>query len=330
MHLRNAVEKTMYVVIITNTFLQLVTLPTNLMLMIDKRHHYHHGPLYSAYVFFCLCVILAVIIEFVIYGRAFRKKNRKSLYVIMVILLASLLVQEIVPDFRIAYLGMTCCGALLFIYYSEFSQLQTDDILTEQKIRLMLSQIKPQFLYNALGLIEELCDLDPKRAKEATRLFSKYLRGNMDAIKADKLIPFEQELRHTKLYLELEKIRSEEELEIEYQIETTDFFIPPLSLEPIVENAVKHGIRKRTDGRGKVLIKTVEYEDKFCVCVIDNGVGFDAREHQFKMQTGKGEGRGGVPNVRTRIQQICKGAVDVTSIPGAGTIATIDIPKKRK
>ena len=324
MHLNNLVQKILYSMILLNICVQMVTIPTNLMLVIDKDHQYHHGPLFNFYIALCLCVIVTLIIEFIIFGNTFRKKNRKSLYAIMLIVVSGLVIQETFSNIRIAYLGMSIGCALMFIHYSEFTQLKTDDILTEQKIRLMLSQIKPHFLYNSLGSIEALCDLDPKSAKQATRLFARYLRGNMEAITADTLIPFEQELQHTKLYLELEKIRFEDALEVNFKIDAVDFMIPPLTLEPIVENAVKHGIRKKPDGRGRVMIKTSEYADKYCVSVIDDGVGFDSREK-------KDDGRShvGVTNVRTRLKQICNASLEIVSIPGAGTIATIEIPKDK-
>ena len=188
----------------------------------------------------------------------------------------------------------------------------------------MLSQIKPHFLYNTLGSIEALCERDPKAAKLATRKFSKYLRGNMNSLTEEALIPFEKELQHTQLYLELEQIRFGEALRVEYEIGAHDFFIPPLTLEPIVENAVKHGIRKNADGRGTVSIAAAETPGFYRLTVTDDGAGFDPQA-----VPDDGEPHIGIRNVRERLDRICGGTLSIDSAPGRGSIVTILLPKER-
>ena len=188
----------------------------------------------------------------------------------------------------------------------------------------MMTQIKPHFLYNSLGAIEALCDSDPKAAKDATVKFSRYLRGNMDSISAEGLIDFEKELAHTKLYLELEKLRFEDALEIRYDISCTDFKTPVLTLEPLVENAVRHGVRKNEDGVGYVAVSTSEYSDRYEIAVTDNGPGFDVTAVMDD-----GNSHIGIENVRSRLKAVCSGKLQINSVPGQGTTATIIIPKGR-
>ncbi len=194
--------------------------------------------------------------------------------------------------------------------------------LTERKRAIMLSQIQPHFLYNALGAIRELCVSDPKKAEKATIDFSEFLRGNMDSLTTEKLIPFTQELQHTKHYLDLEKMRFEERLEIVYDINTSDFRMPTLALQPIVENAVRYGITKREEG-GTLTITTKEDKNNYIIIVEDDGIGFDIhKKHE------DGRSHIGINNVSERIKTMCNGSLDIVSTENVGTVATITIPKE--
>ena len=193
--------------------------------------------------------------------------------------------------------------------------------LSESNNSLVLSQIQPHFLYNALTSIYRLCDVKPEAAKEAVSNFSKYLRGNLDSIKQTKMISFADELKHLQAYLSLEKIRYDDDLDIKYDIKTTEFFIPPLTVQPLVENAVNHGISDLPGG-GLVTISTEEKRDYYEIRVSDNGVGFDP-------ETVPEDGRShlGIMNVRSRLNIMCHGTLDIKSAPGDGTVAIIQIPK---
>lgn len=185
----------------------------------------------------------------------------------------------------------------------------------------MLSQIQPHFLYNALAVIQDMCHGKAPEAEQATVEFSEFLRGNLDSLRADSPIPFTQELRHTKCYLSLEKKRFGENLKVEYDIGIDDFCIPALSLQPIVENAVRYGVMKRVNG-GTVKIMTRETEAAYILQVIDDGIGFDPMQP-------KEDGRThiGISNVKERIRILCGGSLNIESAPGKGTAATIMLPK---
>lgn len=126
--------------------------------------------------------------------------------------------------------------------------------LAEQRIDIMLSQIQPHFLYNSLTAIRRLCDHDPQQAKQSIRDFALFLQANMDSLKSKTPIPFDQELVHVESYLALELQRFQNRLRVVYDITCRDFSVPPLSLQPIVENAVRHGVLKREEG-GTVTIR---------------------------------------------------------------------------
>lgn len=194
--------------------------------------------------------------------------------------------------------------------------------LMESKIAIMLSQIQPHFLYNSISCIQELCLLEPKKAYDALAQFAHFLRGNMDSLTSTRPIPFEQELRHVKNYLALEKIRFEERLSVEYQIEEEGFFIPALTIQPIVENAVRYGISKKKSG-GTVMITSRSDGEEIVVTVSDDGVGFDTTQFIDKKD---GRSHVGMENVRNRLKSQCNGRLEVTSSP-EGTTVRIILPK---
>jgi len=201
-------------------------------------------------------------------------------------------------------------------------KLQTERKLSESRISIMLSQIQPHFLYNALAVISRLCDKDPAEAKKATISFSNYLRANMNLLERTEPIPFENELNHTIGFMNLEKAMYGEALNVIYDIQTKNFTLPALTMQPIVENSVKHGIGKK-EGGGTITISTKETDNDYLVIVSDDGVGFE----QDKIND-DGQQHIGINNVRIRLSAQCGGSLEIESKPGEGTTTRIIIPKQ--
>ena len=193
----------------------------------------------------------------------------------------------------------------------------------EAKVAVMASQIRPHFMYNALTSIAMMCQIDPETAQEATITFAKYLRGNMDSLKQTKPVSFEVELEHLKKYLYIEKLRFGKKLNVEYDIQATGFSLPMLSVQPLAENAVKHGVGMKKNG-GTVTIISRETEDAFEVIVRDDGVGFDTSAERED----DGRSHVGMENTRSRLKEMCGGTVNIESTVGVGTTATIILPKE--
>ena len=205
-----------------------------------------------------------------------------------------------------------------------------DLVVQEQKnkdaeVKIMMSQIQPHFIYNALTSIAMMCTIDPVTAQEATIVFAKYMRGNMDSLKQNAPVSFEQELEHVKKYLYIEKLRFAEKLNVEYGITTTDFRLPMLSLQPVVENAVKHGLGMKKKG-GTLTIETKETPDAYEITVSDDGVGYDTSAPK------KEDGRThvGMDNSKTRLKEMCDGEMRIESTIGEGTKVTITLPKEKQ
>ena len=193
--------------------------------------------------------------------------------------------------------------------------------LQESRISIMLSQIQPHFLYNTLNSIYHLCETNPMLARSLVNSFSEYLRNNLSSLEQTGLVPFETELSHVKTYLDIEKVRFEDTLDIEYDIKCVDFALPVLTVQPIVENAVKHGTSKKRGG-GRVVVATFEEREFYVIRVTDTGCGFDPGKPK-----NDGKRHIGIENARQRLSNMCQGSLTIESEIGVGTVATIRIPK---
>ena len=197
---------------------------------------------------------------------------------------------------------------------------QKERQITENRISTMISQIQPHFIYNTLGTIHQLCLEQPEKAAELTRSFSQYLRGNFSELNNSVPIRFSQELNHIKCYMSIEQVRFPD-IQTEYDLKAEDFNLPALSVQPLVENAVKHGLMGLESG-GKITVSTYETDTDYCVCVKDNGVGFDKTAFYDKKK------HIGIENIRERLTAMCGGTLTVDSVLGKGTTAVITIPKE--
>ena len=226
-------------------------------------------------------------------------------------------------------LSLSALCIFVFVHVHQARLFQEQEVrLAQGKVALMLSQVRPHFIFNALNSIYVLCDIDTEAVKKAVGDFSKYLRANLEVLEDDSLISFEKELDHVRHYLNLEQLRFREDLTVEYDIRASDFKIPPLTLQPLVENAVKHGILPKKGG-GTVRISSIEKDGFFEVSVSDDGVGF-AADALGERNDGKGE-RGertfhvGIKNVRERLWAMCGGLLEIESEIGSGTRVTIQL-----
>lgn len=194
--------------------------------------------------------------------------------------------------------------------------------LSEMNMTLMLSQIQPHFLYNALNTIKYLTKKDPKAAETAIVKFSNYLRANMDSLTRKEPIPFEKELEHVENYVAIESLRFGNRLNVEYDINYKDFSIPPLTVQPIVENAIKHGVNQKAEG-GTVKISTFEKNESSIIIIEDNGVGFDVNSKPADNRS-----HVGINNIMIRLREMLNAEVEIKSVLNEGTKITITIPKE--
>ena len=208
---------------------------------------------------------------------------------------------------------------------SKAKELETEKIvlnaeLTESRISTMMSQIRPHFIYNTLGSIEQLCSIDPGKAGELVHNFAKYLRGNFGELDNPKPILMSQEMEHVRHYISIENVRFPD-MTFSFEMNSDDFHIPALTIQPIVENAIKHGLMKLQKG-GTIRVVSYETDTHYCVAVDDDGVGFDTsvlideRTHV------------GLRNIRERLKVMVNGKLEIESTVGVGTKVLVKIPKE--
>lgn len=296
----------------------------------DAEGVYHRGPYYPVLLVPPVLIMLMDLLLLWSRRDKLSQRERRAFAAYILVPLACMLFQMLFFGIYVIVLGSSVSAMVMFLYTQNE---QSEQFYRQQeenaKLRtdIMLSQIQPHFLYNTLGAIQSLCGSAPEAAERATAKFTRYLQGNMSALKESGAMPFDVELKHTKAYLELEQIRFEDMLIVRYDITCTDFLLPTLTLQPIVENAVRHGARGREEGAGTVDVATREYPDRYEITVTDDGPGFDPAA---PVPTDDGRPHIGIPNVRDRLRRVCGGELRIESEIGKGTTATIILPKKKE
>ncbi len=216
-----------------------------------------------------------------------------------------------------------------FYKYSQYKQFQlarvegllkTEKLITKTQSAYLASQIQPHFLYNTLLTIQNLCKTNPDQASKLIVRFSNYLRHNIDFMNYTDLIPFSKELEHIDNFMYIQMARFRDMLNYEVDIEYKDFDIPPLTIQPIVENAVKYGARNSLTG-GTVRLKT--WKDASFIHILvsnDTGVPFNPETAQLRS----------LNNIKERLQTILGATIDIH--PGAeqGTDVEIILTERRR
>ncbi len=196
----------------------------------------------------------------------------------------------------------------------------TKENLEKSKINLMAVRMKPHLINNTLLSIQELCYTKPSEAAKAIEVFSKYLRSSYQYIVDREVIPFEEELKYIREYIEVQKVCYRDEILYREEISYRSFEVPPLSLQPFVENAVKHGIRKRV-GIGTIVLKVYLEKRNIFIEIQDDGVGFDASKLNRKLRKLEDKGI-------TRLHYLNNAKVEIESEIGQGTCVKIMIPNE--
>ena len=238
--------------------------------------------------------------------------------------LIAIILQNAFPGYAIGYASIIIAIEILFFFVNVSKNVQLaieQEKNKEAQIRIMVSQIQPHFIYNSLSSISTLISIDPDKAQKALDDFTEYLRGNLSSLTEAHLVSFESELKHIQTYVELEKMRFNERLEVKYDIRVSDFNVPCLSIQPIVENAIKHGVLQKIEG-GTVILKSYEDNDFYYVEVEDDGVGFDINKIDFDSNK-----HIGLKNIKYRIEKTCNGVMSIHSQVDKGTKIVVKFKK---
>ena len=293
---------------------------TDAFYYVTADNKFFRGTLYSA----SLAPIAVILILNVIAVVRRRNKLSKKYFIgLLVYLIPMMITMTIHLFFEIEVFVVAGMALLAIIMYALIlsdnveQYMRGQHEIAHQKASIMVLQMRPHFIYNSMMGIYYLCDQDAKKAKQVTLDFTTYLRKNFAAIASEESIPFTEELEHTRAYLAVEQAQFEDSLFVNFDTPVTLFRIPPLTLQPIVENAVVHGLRQ-SKAPIHISVTTREIASTIEITVEDDGPGFTPTDND--------EPHIALNNIRGRLEMMCHGTIAISPRDGGGTIVKVTIP----
>lgn len=314
-----------WILVVINALIFMTAFFSDIAFTITADNIFERGPLgYTCH------IVGFILLAWLVVKTIIRYRQENSMMTLLPILIAFLIFVAVIVDsfilknYYISFLMVSMVIGCVMYYtwlHLQFVREHEEDLKAQQRIKIMMSQIQPHFMYNTLSTIQALCLSDPQKASETTGKFGTFLRQNIDSLSQTELIPFEKELEHTETYAEIEMVRFPF-LRIEYDTDDMDFEVPALTIQPLVENAIRHGIRIRKSGVVRIISR---YENGVHVLIVqDNGKGFDVTTLKDNDGT-----HIGISNVKERIEKMCGGTFEIESERDEGTTVTIRIPEDK-
>ena len=287
---------------------------------ISNKNVYQRGPWYFMLLVPPAAMMIMNCISLFFRRKQLTKKQRAAFTVYLLIPLGCMLIQMFSYGLLMIVIGTSVSAMIMFVFILLD---QVDHSIRQQKenaaqqASITVLQMRPHYIYNTLMSIYYLCKQDAEKAQQVILDFSSYLRKNFTAIAKADAIPFEEELEHTRAYLAVEQARFKDQQLVEFDTPFTDFRIPPLTLQPIVENAVKHGMDPELEPLF-ISISTRRQDGYAEITVDDSGPGYQPADDN--------EPHIGLDNVRERLKMMCKGDLTISRRDCGGTIVTVRIP----
>ena len=283
---------------------------------------YHPGPLYPFLVLPLSAIMLLNLAGAIRYRARLSRKVFLSFIIAILPMTVTLPIQmffEVYPliDISTVIAALSMYGLILSDQVEEDLRRQRE--IANQRTSIMVLQMRPHFIYNTMTTIYCLCAQNPLLARQVIMDFTTYLRKNFDAIASANPIPFTSELEHTRAYLAVEQAQYEDSLFVKYDTQYTCFRVPPLTLQPIVENAIKHG-KDPYAGPFRISIRTRKTDSGSEIIVEDNGRGFNPAATDSKGP------HIALKNIQQRLEIMCKGEMMITPRKEGGTVVKITIP----
>ncbi len=310
-----------YVILLT------ITQFTTIIYYITEDNIYRRGPLYPVLLFFPATLMLLNLATLFQKQKHLTDKQQKAFTLYIIIPIICMLIQMLSYGLLLIVIGtsVSTLFMLIFIITDNMEQYIRE---REENVRaqasIMVLQMRPHFIYNTMTSIHYLCEQNPKKAVETIDNFTNYLRKNFSAIAKDGTIPFKEELEHVRTYLAIEQVRFEGELFVEFDTPHMNFRIPPLTLQPIIENSIKYGVDPELDPL-YISVQTNETDNGCEIIVIDNGPGFDETNNDVDDNM---EPHIAINNIRERLSVMCGGSISFAMRQEGGTVVRIWIPAR--
>ncbi|WP_405346295.1 sensor histidine kinase [Ruminococcus sp.] len=293
---------------------------TDFIYYTEENNRYYRGP---GYVLLLIPLIVIIILNIAAVFRRHKKLSKKYFIGLLVylftmtvaVVMHMLIAVDMMVVFGIALCALTMFGFIISDNMEQYMRQQRE--IAHQRSSVMVLQMRPHFIYNTMMGIYYLCDQDPAKAKQVTLDFTSYLRKNFTAIASEEMIPFNDELEHTRAYLAVEQAQFEDSLFVSFDTPHTMFRVPPLTLQPIVENAVKHGMNESCDPI-HISVVTRQTDLSSEIIVNDDGPGFKPTDDD--------EPHIALNNIRQRLELMCGGTLEVAPREGGGTSVKVTIP----
>jgi len=302
--------------------LLIITQFTDFIYYISEDSVSHRGPFYPLLLVPPVLIMLVNLVGLITRRRVLTQKQFTAFLVYLVLPTLAMVMQMAFYGLFMIVFATAVSGVfmLLFILTDQMEDYaEQQKKIAQQRASIMVLQMRPHFIYNTMMSIYYLTRQDPEKAQRVILDFTSYLRKNFTALAKEDLIPFTEELEHTRAYLAVEQVRFEDKLVVEYSTPETAFLLPPLTLQPIVENAVKHGIDPEFDSL-YISIFTEKTASGIKISVEDSGPGFEPADDN--------EPHVALANIRERIKMMCDGELYIKSRKTGGTAVTIMLPAK--
>ena len=297
---------------------------TDLIYYVTPDNEFMRGRWFALWVLPTVVIMFLSITSVIIKRKELSKKYRLALLVYLIPMIITLFIHMFIPVEILLVFGMALFALIMFgLILSDNIEHYTrqQQVIANQHADIMALQMRPHFICNAMMGIYYLCDQNPDKAKQVTLDFTSYLRKNFAAFASEDTVPFRDELEHTRAYLAVEQAQLEDSLFVSFDTPHTLFRVPPLTLQPIVENAVKHGMTSSNDPI-HISVVTEQTDGAHEIIVEDDGPGFDPVDDN--------EPHIALNNIRQRLEMICKGKLTITSREDGGTSVKVTIPKNEE
>ena len=283
---------------------------------------YHRGPWYPMLLIPPALTLLIDIIALYRRGNVLSRRQRQAFAVYFIIPLICMLIQMVAYGLYMIVIGTSIAAIFMFtvILHEQMNRyIAQQEENASQRISIKILQMRPHFIYNTMMSIYYLIGEDKEKAQEVILDFTDYLRHNFTAISKEEMISFPEELEHARVYLAVEKARFEDQLFVEFDTPYTSFRIPSLTLQPVVENAVKYGVSPELKPL-YITISTRDTGNGAEIRVEDTGQGYrpaDDNEPHIALE-----------NIRERLKMMCGGTLEISQRDAGGTIVTISVPQQ--
>lgn len=301
--------------------LLMVTNFTGVIYEFTQDNQFVRGDLYWVLIVPLLALISTNLFEVIRWRKTLGKHYFVAFLIYLLPPLVSMAVQAFLDAFLLIVISLSISAFSMFgiILSAQVSQyLRQQREIADQRASIAVLQMRPHFIYNTMTSIYYLCEQDAEKAQQVILDFTTYLRKNFSAIAGKGSIPFTEELEHARAYLAVVKAQFEDSLSVEFDTPHTSFRLPPLTLQPLVENAVKYGLDADAKEPLRVYVKTEETEEGSLLSVMDSGPGFSKDDN--------GEPHIALNNIRERLSAI-GGTLTISDGENGGTLIRVFVPK---